>query len=176
MDNLNLRGGTYCAGDMALIAGATTKLTLSTAKDYCVRGLAHTQATTTDVQQATTDYGTGAAPDFILPGYGAVFVIGANDTESTTLKIIQGPVSALGANSAAYTPGDFAIAPQFPAIPEDFCPFGYVVVKVATDFTAAGYKFGTSNTTATGAQNSASTAHANTFTSVMVLPSRPVTA
>lgn len=176
MENINYRGGTFCAGDMALAAGTTTTLTLGAAKDYCIRGLAHTQATTTNVQQATTDYVTGLAPDFILPGYGAVFVIGSNDTESTTLKIIQGPVAALGPNSAAYTPGSFLLAPQFPSIPDDFCPFGYVVVKVATDFTAAGYKFGTSNVTATGAQSGATTAHANTFTSVMVLPARPVVA
>ncbi|MFA6204380.1 MAG: hypothetical protein WC710_14475, partial [Gallionella sp.] len=75
----------------------------------------------------------------------------------------------------AYTPGAFQINPQFPALPNDFVAFGYVIVKVATDYTAgATYVFGSSNTTATGAQNSAATAHANTFTSVMALPPRPV--
>lgn len=177
MDNLNFRGGNFCAGDMALAAGATTTLTLGTPKDYCIDGKAFTQAATSAVQPAATDYVTGAALAGITAGYGAVIVVGSNATASTTLKMVQGPLSALGPNSAAFTPGSFAIAPQFPALPDDFVPFGYVVVKVATDYTAgAGYVFGTSNTTATGAQGAAATAHANTFTSVMVLPARPQTA
>jgi len=177
MDNLNYRGGNFCAGDMALAGGTTTTLTLGTAKDYCIDGKAYTQATTTNVQPATTDYVTGVAPAGIPAGYGAVIVVGSNETASTTLKMIQGPLAALGANTAAFTPGSFVVAPQFPDLPNDFVPFGYVVVKVATDYTAgASYVFGTSNTTVTGAQAAAATAHANTFTSVMVLPARPQSA
>ena len=177
MENISYRGMNFCAKDMALAAGSTTTLTLGAAGDWCNDGKAHTQGTTTAVQPASTDYVTGAALVGITAGMGAVIVIGSSQTESTTLKMVQGPLQALGANSAAYTPGSFLVAPQFPGLPEDFTAFGYVVVKVATDYTAgAGYVFGTSNVTATGAQNSAATAHANTFTSVMVLPSRPVSA
>lgn len=175
MDQLITRGINLCSGDMALAAGTTTTLTLGTAKDYCIGGLAYTQATTSAVQPASTDYVTGVALAGIPAGHGAVVVVGSNATASTTLKMIQGPTSALLVNTAAYTPGAFAVNPQFPSLPEDFVAFGYVVVKVATDYTSgASYIFGTSNVTATGAQNSAATAHANTFTSVMVLPARPV--
>ena len=170
----SMAGLTLSMGDQALIAGTTTTLTLSTAKDYYVAGKAYTQATTTNVQPSTTDLNTGVTMAGIAPGYGAIIVIGTTSSASTTLRMVQGPVEALGANSAAYTPGDFLVSPQLPTMPDNFCPFGWVVVKVATDYTAGGeYIFGSSNTTATGAQNSASTAHANTFTSGNI-PDRPV--
>lgn len=177
MSTSDFTGLTICSGDMALIAGTTTTLTLSTAKDYCIGGLAHTQATTTNVQPSLVDLNTGINVAGIDPGYGVAIVVGSTSTESTTLRMVQGAPQPLLANSAAYTPGAFAVNPQFPSLPTDFVAFGYVIVKVATDYTSgAKYVFGSSNTTATGAQNSAATAHANTFTSVMALPSRPVAA
>ena len=175
MNASQMSGLTISSGDQACIAGSTTTITLSTAKDYCIDGKAYTQATTTNVQPNTTDLNTGATLAGIAAGYGAVIVIGTTSSASTTLRMVQGAVQPLGADTAAYTPGAFEVNPQFPSMPDDFCPFGYVVVKVATDYTTgASYVFGSSNTTATGAQNSAATAHANTFTSVMALPPRPV--
>lgn len=174
MNASRMSGQTLCSLDAALAAGTTTTLTLGVAPYYCINGKAYTQATTTNVQPSTTDITTGATLAGIPAGYGAVIVVGATSSESTTLRMAQGPVQALGANTSAYHPGSFAVNPQFPPLPDDFCPFGYVVVKVATDYTSgASYVFGSSNTTATGAQNSAATAHANTFVSVMSLPERP---
>lgn len=173
-DKLSSAGGTSCSLDCALAAGATTTLTLGVAPYYQIRGKAYTQAATAAVQPSTTDLVTGTTIAGIPAGYGAAILIGATSSESTTLRMIKGPNQPLGANTAAYTPGAFDVYPQFPNMPEDFCPFGYVVVKVATDYTAgASYIFGSSNVTATGAQNSAATAHANTFVSVMTLPDRP---
>jgi hypothetical protein len=87
--------------------------------------------------------------------------------------MVKGEQTPLNTKTAAYTPGSFIVPPQFPPMPANFCPFGYVVIKVAEDYTAgAKYVFG-SNTTATGAQNSAATAYANTFASVFALPDRP---
>lgn len=177
MNAAQYAGMTLCNLDAALAAGTTTTLTLGVAPYYCINGKAYTQATTTNVQPSTTDLITGATLAGIPAGYGAVIVIGATSSESTTLRMAQGPLVPLGANTTTYTPGSFAANPQFPNMPDDFCPFGYVVVKVATDYTAgASYVFGSSNTTATGAKNSAATAHSNTFTSVMALPDRPVAA
>lgn len=174
MNASELAGLTVCANDQAVIAGTTTTLTLSTAKDYVIAGKTYTQATTTNVQPSLIDLNTGVTLAGIAPGYGACLVIGTTSSASTTLRVVQGPVQPLGANTAAYTPGAFAVNPQFPHMPDDFCPFGWVIVKVATDYTSgATYVFGSSNTTATGAQNSAATAHANTFTSGN-LPDRPV--
>lgn len=175
MNALALAGLTLSMGDQALIAGSTTTLTLSTAKDYYIAGKAYTQATTTNVQGSLVDLNTGATLAGIPAGYGAVLVIGTTSSASTTLRAVQGALYPLEANTAAYTPGAFAVNPQFPVLPDDFCPFGWVTVRVATDYTSgAEYIFGSSNTTATGAQNSAATAHANIFTSGN-LPDRPVT-
>lgn len=176
MDKTLIAGLTMCNLDCALAAGTTTTLSLGVAPYYCIQGKAKTQAAVSNVQPSTTDLLTGATIEGIAPGYGAVIVVGATSTESTTLRMVQGQPTALNANSAAYTPGTFINPPQFPPLPVDFCPFGYVLVQVATDYTAgATYVFGSSNTTATGAQNSAATAHANTFVSVMTLPDRPQT-
>lgn len=177
MNLSDINGLTMCAGKMALIAGTTTTLTLSTAKDYCINGIAHTQATTTAVQPSLVDVNTGLNVAGVAPGYGVAIVVGSTSSESTTLRMVQGAPQPLLANSAAYTAGAFSVYPQFPSLPADFVAFGYVIVKVATDYTAgATYVFGSSDTTATGSMNSAATAHANTFTSVMSLPSRPVAA
>lgn len=174
MNASELAGLTLSMGDQALIAGSTTTLTLSTAKDYYIAGKAYTQATTTNVQPSLIDLNTGITLAGIPAGYGAALVVGTTSSASTTLRVVQGALQALEANTAAYTPGAFKVDPQFPPLPDDFCPFGWVTVKVATDYTSgASYIFGSSNTTATGAQNSAATAHANIFTSGN-LPDRPV--
>lgn len=174
MDKTLNAGSTFCHADSALAAGTTTTLTLGVAPYYCIRGKAYTQATTTNVQPNITDLLTGETLEGIAPGYGAVVVVGATSSESTTLRMVQGPQAALDSNTAAYTPGAFINPPQFPPLPDDFCPFGYVLVRVATDYTSGGtYVFGSSNTTATGAQNTAATAHANTYVSVMTMPDRP---
>jgi hypothetical protein len=160
--------------DTALAAGSTTTLSLGAVGPYCIRGKAYTQAAVSNVQPSLVDLNTGATIEGIAPGYGAVILVGATSSESTTLRMVQGEPAKLNANTAATTPGTFITPPQFPAMPKNFCPFGYVVVKVATDYTAgSSYVFGSSNTTATGAQNSAATAHANTFVSVFALPDRP---
>lgn len=162
--------------DTGLTNGSGTTLTLGAVGPYCIRGKAYTQAAVSAVQPSLTDLATSATIAGIAAGYGAVILIGATSSESTTLRMIKGPSVALEANTAAYTPGSFTVPPQFGPMPDNFCPFGYVVVKVATDYTSgASYTFGSSNTTATGAQNSAATAHANTFVSIMALPDRPQT-
>ena len=176
MNKSEMAGLTFCNTDAALVAGTTTTLTMTVNPYYCIRGKAYTQATVTNVQPSIIDLTTGVTLAGIAAGFGAAILIGATSSESTTLRMIQGEAKPLEANTAAYTPGDFVDAPQFGPMPDDFCPFGYVIVKVATDFTSgASYIFGSSNTTATGAQAAAATAHANTFTSIMTLPDRPQT-
>lgn len=174
METNVLAGSTFCNLDCALAGGATTTLTLGVAPYYCIDGKAYTQGATSAVQPSIVDLNTGVTLAGIPAGHGAVILVGATSSESTTLRMVQGKTQALYANASAYTPGAFVVTPQFPNIPDDFCPFGYVVVKVATDYTAgASYVFGSSDVTVTGSQNSAATAHANTFVSVMTMPSRP---
>ncbi|MCK5606902.1 hypothetical protein KAR91_33680 [Candidatus Pacearchaeota archaeon] len=176
MNKSEQAGMTFCNTDAGLIAGSTTTLTMGVNPYYCIRGKAYTQATVTNVQPSIIDLTTGVTMAGIAAGFGAAILIGATSSESTTLRMIQGEAKPLLANTAAFTPGAFRDAPQFGPMPDDFCPYGYVIVKVATDYTSgSSYIFGSSNTTATGAQSGASTAHANTFTSIMVLPDRPQT-
>jgi hypothetical protein len=176
ISKLDLTGLTMCNLDCALAAGNTTTLTLGVEPYYCIQGKAYTQAAVADVQPSLTDLNTGENVAGIEPGYGAVILIGATSSESTTLRMAQGPAAKLDTDATTYTAGSFLVPPQFPPMPKDFCPFGYVVVKVASDYTSgASYVFGSSNTTADGARNSAATAHTNTFVSVMALPDRPQT-
>lgn len=176
MDKTLIAGLTMCNLDCALAGGSTTTLTLGVVPYYCIRGKAYTQAAVSNVQPSIIDLVTGVTLEGIEPGYGAVIVVGATSSESTTLRMVQGEQVALNADTAAYTPGSFINPPQFPALPVDFCPFGYVIVQVATDYTSgSSYIFGSSNTTVTGANDAAATAHTNTFVSVMTLPDRPQT-
>jgi len=171
---MNTSALTFASLDCALAAGSTTTLTLGAAPYYSIDGKAYTQGSTSAVQPSLIDLNTSVNMAGIPPGYGTVIVVGATATESTTLRMVQGELNQLGPNASAFHPGDFMTAPEFPILPDNFCPFGYVIVKVATDYTVgAKYVFGSNNTTATGAQGAAATAHANTFTSVMALPSRP---
>ena len=170
----DLAGLTMALGDAAIVAGSTTTMTAGAVIDYCINGKAHTAPAISAVQPATTDANTGVAIKGISPGYGAVIVFGYNAAESTAMQMVESEHCKLAANASAYHPGAFLDVPELPKIPDDFCPVGYVVIKVATDYTAGStYVFGTSNTTATGAQNSAATAHANTFVSIAALPNRP---
>lgn len=169
-------GVTLTFFDSGLVAGSTTTLTLGAVGPYSILGKAYTQSAVSNVQPSIVDLTTGANLAGIAPGYGALILIGATSSESTTLRMIQGAAIPLNANSAAYTAGDFIEVPQFPPMPNDFTIYGYVVVKVATDYTdGSTYAFGTSNTTATGAANSAATAHTNTFVAATSLPPRPQT-
>lgn len=174
MNVQDLAGLTLAFGDAGIVAGTTTTMTASAAINYCIDGKAYIQPTTTNVQPATTDANTGVALEGVPAGYGTVIVFGYGSNQSTTIKMAQGEIVKIAPNTASYTPGAFIELPEFPKIPDNFCPVGYVTVRVATDYTSGGkYIFGTSNTTATGAQNSAATAHANLFCSISAMPSRP---
>jgi hypothetical protein len=160
--------------DVGLAAGTTTTLTLGAVGSYFIGGKAYTQAAVANVQPSLVDLNTGVNLAGISPGYGAVILVGATSSESTTLRMCQGPQKQLLADTASYTPAGFRTIAQFPTVPADFCPFGYVIVQVATDYTSGStYVFGSSNTTATGANDAAATAHTNTFVSIGTIPDRP---
>jgi hypothetical protein len=176
MRKLTNSASTFIPLDVGLAAGTTTTLTLGAVGPYCIEGKAYTQAAVANVQPSIIDLVTGVTLVGINPGYGAVIIVGATSSESATLRMCQGKQIAIDADTTDYTPGAFINPPQFPTTPDDFCPMGYILVRVATDYTSgSSYIFGSSNTTATGAQAAADTAHANTFVSVMDMPDRPQT-
>lgn len=174
MNPSDLYGATFCAGVSALAGGTTTTLNAS-ATSICINGKAYAGGVVSNDQPVSTDINTGVGPVAIPPGYGSVFVCGYTSTGDDNLFWAQGEIVPIQPSAASsYVPGAFIDAPEFPLLPDTFCPIGYITCKVASTYTAGSkYTMFTSATTVTGAQNSAATAFENLFASVMVLPSRP---
>jgi hypothetical protein len=150
---------TMCLGKAGLFAGTTTTLSSSNAVDYGIEGKAYTHAALSNTATPTTDAATGDAFNGVLANYGSVFTIGYN--AAGTLSAVQGTIEALNAS------GSFINAPQFGAIPDDFCPIGYLVIKAgSTANNTTGWVFGTSNM-------SGVTGVTYTFVDVITLPDRP---
>ena len=175
MEPTALNGITACFGNTGVTMGTTTTVTITTAKDFAIRGKVYTATAASNAAVTSfLDPNTGVAPKGVGPGYGCIMVACLVSTGTiATMRFVQSEIVPLQANSAQYTAGAFLDAPEFPAIPNTLCPIGYFVVKVATDYTAGGtHIFGTTSV-ATGAMNSAATAYAITATSVATLPDRP---
>ena len=162
MNDLDRRGFTACLMHSALAAGTTTTYTTVEVTNYAINGKTYTKAAATNAATPTTDINTGVAFVGVEGDEASVFVLGYN--AAGTILCAQGDIVATdgAADGASATlPG----LPNFPTLPEDFCPIGYVVVKVGTS--AATWTFGASNLagppTNTGIDVQA----------VMVLPNRP---
>lgn len=135
MDMLALSGSTGCLSAVTLAAGTTTTITTTGAMVYAIDGKAYTTAALTNQAHPTTDANTGAAFVGIPIGYGAVLVYGLNTSKA--LVCAQGPLVAL---DSSY---NFTVAPQFPAIPQGFCPIGYMTIKAGSG--SSTWTAGTSN-------------------------------
>ena len=166
LNNLMLRGAAFCTTSGLLTAtGAETVHDTTVTINYVIDGKIATKTAITDGATPTTDYVTGAAFPALIgggsvantPGQGAVVVWGL--ISGGTVKCIQGAAQALDMS------GNFVKAPEFPAIPKEFCPFAYQVLKAGATASASGVTFGTSNWNATG--------FTNAIVNVAVLPSRP---
>lgn len=117
----------------------------------------------TNTATPTTDAVTGAAFVALTDNQATVLVIGQK--ADSTIQMAQGSIvpTEVGVTTTA---GAFINAPQFPILPDDFMPYGYLLVRTApsaSDFTA-----GTSSWTATGITASA-------VVECGVLPDRPQT-
>lgn len=124
MDILALSGSTGCLSAVTLAAGTTTTVSSTGAIVYAINGKAYTASALSNTAHPTTDSNTGAAFVGVPTGSGSVIVYGLNAAKA--LKAVQGTVVAL---DGSY---NFISAPQFPAIPNDFCPIGYLVVKAGS--------------------------------------------
>lgn len=119
----------------------------------------------------TTDAATGLAFPSLPAGStdtsnGRATVVVAGVNAAGAIKYCQGSIvkTALGVTTTA---GAFLYAPQFPALPDDFAPIAYFLVRNAPS--AAAFTTGTSSWTATGITTS-------TPVNISVLPDRPQTA
>lgn len=173
---------TMCLSKVSLAAGTTTTISTTGTTTYAIRGKAYTKAAITNGATPTTDWATGNA--FIpipiplsspnLPGvpngaagYASIYTVGLDSGGS--IRVIQGSIVPL--DSA----GNFLTAPQFGGLgpagsgstDNDFCPIGYIIVKLGSTAVAT-WTFGTNNL-------SSVTGVTYVFVDVIGMPDRPQT-
>lgn len=159
MNNLENIPLTLALGKATLAAGTTSTLSSTGTLGYAIKGKAYSHAALSNTATPTTDANTGLAFNPVPANKGSVFVIGYN--AANALKCVQGSIVDLDASGA------FIQAPQFPVLPDDFCPIGYELIKAgSTASSAPGWVFGTSN-------QSSVTGITYTFVDVIGLPDRP---
>lgn len=141
MDQLTQTPLTMATTVAGLAAGTTTTFTTANTTLYSIRGKAYSKAAVTDSATPTTDATTGAAFVAQAIGTGCVYVFGWDS--SGAVKVSQGSQVTLDPTGA------FLTLPQFPAIPDTVCPFGYLLVRLApstaTTPAVATWTFGTNN-------------------------------
>lgn len=159
MDFQQLQPITMCMSKVTLAAGTTTTLSNTGTTTYAIRSKAYTKAAMTNAATPTTDAATGAAFLGVKANKGSVFLVGF--TAAGALAAVQGTITDLDATGA------FINAPTFGAVPLDFCPVGYIVIKAgSTADNTTGWIFGTSNM-------SGVTGITYTFVDVVGMPDRP---
>lgn len=174
MDYQAAAPATLCLSKVTLAAGTTTTLSTTGTTIYAIRGKAYSKAAITNGATPIVDFATGVAfkpipipataPN-LAAGYGSIFVVGLD--AGGTMRVIQGTIEAL--DSA----GLFINAPQFGGVgpqgnasnDNDFCPIGYIVVKLGATAVAT-WTFGTNNL-------SGVTGVTYAFVDVITLPDRP---
>ena len=115
---------------------------------------------TTGGTTPTTDAATGAAFVALTDNQATVIVWG--QTATGTIQLCQGSIENTQVGAATVA-GDFIRAPQFPNLPDNFCPMAYQLIRTAPD--ASAFTIGTSNWNATGITVS-------TAQNIAVLPDR----
>lgn len=167
MHSSKLTGANFCGSISLLTAtGAETVHDTTVLLNFCINGKGYTKSgTNADQATPTTDYNTGAAFPVLVGGasvagaYGNGCVVVWGYNSSGTVKCMMGGHQAL--DSA----GNFIVAPQFPAVPDDICPFAYQVLKAGATASATAIIFGTANWNATG--------YTNAIVNILCMPSRP---
>jgi hypothetical protein len=146
----------------AMVAGTTSTYTTTVTTAGVIGGkFMTTIAAQTNTATPTTDAATGAAFVALAPNQTCTLVLGQN--LAGAIKMVQGPIIACGIGVTT-TVGALINDPQFPGLPNDFCPLAYTVVRTAPS--AAAWTPGTSSWTASGVS-------ASTFANVAWLPARP---
>lgn len=146
----------------AFVAGTTSTYTTTVTSGGIINGKWVTVLTAqTNTATPTTDATTGLAFVALSANQCCAIVFGTN--AAGVIKMSQGPVIST-LTGVTTTVGGFEWAPQWPALPDDFCPMAYTIVRTAPS--AAAWTPGTSSWTASGVS-------ATTFQNVSTLPNRP---
>lgn len=146
----------------AFVLGTTSTYTTTVTTSCVINGIFATALTAqTNTASPTTDATTGAAFVPLVANQATVLVWGVN--AAGAIKLAQGSIVPTE-TGVTTTAGAFINAPQFPALPDDFCPIAYGLVR--TSPTGNAFTAGTTNWTASGIT-------CTTFKNISVLPDRP---
>ena len=165
MDKGTIAGLTMNHTNAGFVAGTTSTYTTAVTTTCSFKGkFGTTLAAQTNTASPTADAMTGAAFVPVLANQATVLVWGVN--EAGAIKCAQGSIvpTEIGVTT---TVGAFISAPQFPSLPEDFCPIAYQLVRVSptgATFTAGTTQWAASGITCSVAKN------------IATLPDRLVTA
>ncbi len=134
-----------------LTKGSTSTYVTTATSETSINGKRSTGLSAqSNIATPTTDARTGAAFVAQTDNTAAAYVFGI--TAAGAIAVCQGPIepTEVGVTTTA---GAFKNRPQFPVLPDDFCPIGYLFVRTAPS--ASDFTFGTSSWTATGITASA---------------------
>jgi len=163
MQAIDYRGITAAFSKCGLAVGTTSTITAATATTYAIQGVTYTKTLGSNQTHPTTDANTGAAFVAVQPGYGCALVYGF-DTSGNLVCVQGNPQALVGSTDGSNAACKFITAPNFGPIPDDFCPVGYVILKVGSAVTNPF----TPGTTAWNTSNVGTAA-----VSVTALPPRP---
>lgn len=157
-----LNGITLNLANAGFVAGTTSTYTTTATTVGLINGKWITTLTAqTNTTSPTTDANTGLAFVALQPNQCCVLLWGTN--AAGAIKLCQGPILAT-LTGVTTTVGGLLNDPQFPPMPDDFCPMAYTVVRTAPS--AAAWVPGTGSWTASGVS-------ASTFANIGQLPNRP---
>ena len=144
MDNLQQVPLTLNFSVPVTVHGTTTSISTTNAINYSIKGKAFTKGNLSNTAlTSANDINSGAAAVALAASQGSVYVLMLD--ASGNLRFAQGSVVALDGT----TTGNFnGPSPQFPMIPDNFCPFAYVIVQNGSAGSA--WTFGSSNYNASG--------------------------
>ena len=159
--DMGVSGTTQNFTNAGFVAGTTSTYTTTVTTAGCINGkFITTLGAQTNTASPTTDAQTGVAFIALQPSQCCTLVWGTN--LAGTIKLCQGPIigTLIGVTT---TVGGLLVDPQFPTLPDDFCPMAYTVVRTAPS--AAAWTPGTGSWTASGVS-------ASTFQNISTLPTR----
>jgi hypothetical protein len=129
-DNLNFSwGNTFNLGNSGAVAGTVASFTTTAATNAVVNGKFTTPlGVQTNAALPAVDSATGLAFVPLTPNQCCTLVFGVSS--AGVLQLVQGKV--IGCNVGnQYIPGSLLNDPQFPGLPNDFCPIAYTIVKTS---------------------------------------------
>jgi len=166
MDNMLVAGATLGFRRCGLAAGTTNTFTTSIDMHYSIKGQAYSAGALSNYAGPTVDANTGLPFIPVGPNQACVFLfaLDGSGTFAVATRVAQGTIVSLDGSTDGSGAGYQGRLPEFPAIPDGSCVYGWCIVKVGSG--GAAWTFGTSN-------NSGVTNTAIAFTAGVTVPDRP---